>query len=263
MITNLHGFLDQFFTQQHCHVTKEQETGLTVRLTRELDQALMNRPFYWHYMDKMGRQGEPMSLSLDTGWQSEDRKKEWLHFGSPRLQQIFRYITQEAQYTLLYEQTTNQDRSALLPWLVVNVKVQYHGKQTKEAIHSIGLQLINGTLSIQMMDKLQTIAWGQRMEDYCYTISPLITPRSGFQRTFHYIEQHLLDQDTTWIKESIACLEEELQLLHYFFSEDEHLLATEEEQLRQRLQPDIHLIVHNAGLFYVTEKTNQTFLQPN
>ncbi|GAB2573517.1 YqhG family protein [Gracilibacillus alcaliphilus] len=259
MIDNLQEFLYQFFSSKQCQVTKVNQTELSIQLTRELDQALMNRPFYWHYMDKIGRTGEPMSLHLDTGTQPENKEKEWIHYGSPRLQQIFQYLGQTAKFTVLYETTTSEQRKALLPWLLVNVRVQYYGKQTKEQLHSIGLQLINGQLVTQMMDRLATVTWGRRIEDYCYTISPLIKPKSGFQRVFQYVENQLLDQDNQWIQEANTSLEEELQLLRYFFAEREEQLAKEEQQLRERLSPRIQLTVHNAGLFYLTDSTSSNF----
>ncbi|ENH97452.1 hypothetical protein J416_05548 [Gracilibacillus halophilus YIM-C55.5] len=63
-ITNLFHFLKDFFEHQECHVSISDQHALSVQLTRELDEALMNRPFYWHYMDKIGRKGDPMTLEF-------------------------------------------------------------------------------------------------------------------------------------------------------------------------------------------------------
>ena len=45
----------------------------------------MNRPFYWHYLEKTGGVPNPMSLTLitDPDTAPEHIKGETIHFGSP------------------------------------------------------------------------------------------------------------------------------------------------------------------------------------
>ncbi|MDX8046005.1 YqhG family protein [Gracilibacillus sp. S3-1-1] len=256
MISNLHDFLYEYFSIHECDVILENETEMTIRLTRELDQVLMNRPFYWHYMDKIGRNGEPMSLFLDTSTAKKDNKKEWIHYGSPRLQQIFHHIKQSARFTMLYEQTTGNDKTALHPWLVANIVVHYHGKQKKEAIHSIGLHLINGMMKSNMMNEIDRLPLESKMSDYSFTISPLIKPLSGFYRIFMYIEQLISSESKEWVKDAMTALNEELSLLDHFFKQQEgnqEIFAKEKEQLTERLEPRIDIEVVNAGIFYLTE----------
>lgn len=260
MITNLYDFLHEYFTTYNCEVITENQTEMTVKLTRELDQVLMNRPFYWHYMDKIGREGEPMSLYLDTSTEKKDNNKEWIHFGSPRLQQIFHHIKQNARYTVLYEETGGNAKTALHPWLVTNIMVHYCGKQKKESIHSIGLQLINGMMKSNMMESIESLSMVRRMSDYSFTISPIIMPLSGFRRVFHYLENQLLEEDLDWAKESTNALNEEIQLLEYFFNqqdENHDIFEKEKERLTERLQPHIEIEIINAGLFYLTEESSQ------
>ncbi|WP_054859297.1 YqhG family protein [Gracilibacillus sp. JCM 18860] len=262
-LTNLHQFLYDFFTIQDCAIREETEHTLEVQLTRELDQALMNRPFYWHYMDKMGQQGVPMSLSLNTSPEKLDDQKEWIHFGSPRLQQIFSYIQDKARITLLYEQTDGEMKTSLLPWLVVNVKMEYFGKQKKDHIQSIGLQLINGTMLTNMMLKLDSLPLQRVMSDYSYTISPLIKPSSGFYRIFQYFEEKLSNEDMYWASDAQKALEDERKLLEHFFSKNDDLSDLYEQELyrvKERLEPKISLKVINAGLFYLSENTNASII---
>ena len=87
-ITNLNQFLQDYFVSHRCKILENNDGILKIQLTEEMDQALMNRPFYWHYIKKIGQQGEPMDLTLITNPNKKDVKGEWIHFGSPRLQQI-------------------------------------------------------------------------------------------------------------------------------------------------------------------------------
>ena len=78
---------------------------MTVQLTIELDKELMNRPFYWHYLEKTGGVPNPCSLTLitDPDTVPENIKGETIHFGSPRLHQIFQSTKNLASYIRLYE----------------------------------------------------------------------------------------------------------------------------------------------------------------
>ena len=53
-IENLHNFLINYFEASQCEVNSEDET-LDVKLTEEMDEQLMNRPFYWHYVKKLNQ----------------------------------------------------------------------------------------------------------------------------------------------------------------------------------------------------------------
>ncbi|SER16482.1 protein YqhG of unknown function [Gracilibacillus ureilyticus] len=262
-IENLHQFLYQFFQSTGCQLSEPAENELLIQLTKDLDIALMNRPFYWHYMDKIGQQGNPMSLHLYTGESQNDPGKEWIHYGSPRLHQIFQYIQSHAKVTVLYEKLNSQEKTALYPWLVVNLKVEYIGKQKKEEIHSFGLQLINGTMISNMMTLLQDTDLGEIVSDYTYTITPLISPSSGFQRIFRYLEDGLAKMDQSWVTQAKKALDEELSLLEHFFSDkesDEELYQNEIMRLKERLEPKINMHIINAGLFYLSDQVMNKIL---
>ncbi|MFC4404231.1 YqhG family protein [Gracilibacillus xinjiangensis] len=262
-IDNLHSFLHQFFSISGCKVSEPEANELVVQLTKELDITLMNRPFYWHYMDKIGQQGTPMSLQLSTGGSQIDPKKEWIHYGSPRLHQIFQYIQSQAEITLLYEALNIKEKTALFPWLVANLKIEYIGKQKKEEIHSIGLHLINGTMINHMMTILENVDLKEIVSDYSYTITPIITPSSGFQRIFNYLEQELAKKDYSWASQAMKALEEELNLLEHFFSDQENdreLYDNEVVRLKERLEPRIKMNIINAGIFYLSEQTMSKIL---
>lgn len=87
----IHRFLERYFVANGCDMVANGNGYMTVQLTIDLDKELMNRPFYWHYLEKTGGTPNPMTLSLVTNPDQapEDMKGEPIHFGSPRLHQIF------------------------------------------------------------------------------------------------------------------------------------------------------------------------------
>ncbi|MFD1038468.1 YqhG family protein [Virgibacillus byunsanensis] len=261
-IKNLDAFLHTYFTSHHCKVNNSEDGVLHVKLTEEMDRALMNRPFYWHYIKKMGQNGDPMHLTLITNPNKRDGKGDWVHFGSPRLQQIINHLKENEKFTMLFQQIKTDKNTALYPWLVMNIKISYKGKQKKDEIISIGLHLINGMMKLEMMDILQKIPLQMTISDYCYTISPLIKIKSGFIRIESVIENYINNQPHEWADASFKTLKEEIDLLKHFYQgiteiEDlEQQMDNEIENMKKRYTPSISMEVINGGIFYLSENIN-------
>lgn len=48
----IHNYLYNFFEANNCEILERSPHLLDVQLTIEMDKLLMNRPFYWHYLEK-------------------------------------------------------------------------------------------------------------------------------------------------------------------------------------------------------------------
>jgi hypothetical protein len=258
MAINLNSFLEDYFTAHHCEILSNQDGVLKVQLNEKMDRALMNRPFYWHYIKKMGREGDPMPLTLITNQDSLEEQGERIHFGSPRLQQILNHLKEHERYTRLFEVVHANENTALHPWLVVNIKISYIGKLKKDEVFSIGLNLINGIMKTEMMDSLLDKDFQAQISDYCYTITPLIKLKSGYNRIFSVINQYIHDTEHEWAKESLQELETEVDLLKHFYEgdrdEDLDQMERELQDLNERYKPKIQLKVINGGIFYLSTK---------
>lgn len=254
-ITNLHRFLHTYFKSHQCEIISDQDGVMTVKLTEEMDKALMNRPFYWHYIKSLGQEGEPMKLTLITNPNKREERGEWIHFGSPRLQQIMQHLRKENPFIKLFQKIETGQNTPLYPWLMVNVKISYQGKQKKEEIYSLGLHLVNGIMKIGMMDLIERYPLSMNIPDYCYPISPIIKVKSGFSRIESVLETYIHNQDHEWAKESLMELDEEIKLVHYFYNnseEKEEQLEKEINDITERYTPQIIIEVINGGLVYLT-----------
>ncbi|WP_099158490.1 YqhG family protein [Virgibacillus ndiopensis] len=263
-IEHLHDFLQNYFTAHNCELVHNQDGILTVQLTEKMDRALMNRPFYWHYVKSTGFAGEPMKLTLITNPDRRDDKGEWIHFGSPRLQQLFAHLHDNEKFTKLFQKIDTTKKTALYPWLVINIKISYIGKQKRDEIISIGLHLVNGMMKTEMMEYLKTIPLQMTISDYCFTISPLIKVKSGFKRIEAVLENYIENQTYEWADESLKTLNEEIDLLKHFYSDrmDEENLDNKMEQelneITNRYQPHVLFNVINGGIFYLTDDPTLT-----
>lgn len=252
------SFLYQFFKASGCEVSKKEQGIIHVSLTEEIDQAIMNRPFYWHYIKKMGHKGEPYQLTFVTDINKQETNGEWIHIGTPRMNDIYRYMEQKCTYIKLYEQITTETQTMLQPWFIVNMIITFKGRQLKEEVISIGINLINGRFLENAMEKLESTSLSSFIGDNCYKISPLIKITSGFQRIKRRLYDTLQHFNYRWVIESIIALKKELLLLIHFYDETEHMeeMIKEALEIISRLQPEIHFQVINGGIFYLSEHWN-------
>ena len=252
---DIQSFLERFFTFAHCPILERSDGHLRVQLTVEMDKQLMNRPFYWHYVERIGAVGEPLELSLITK-PSIAEKGEHIHFGSPRLHQIFSVAKMNGRFVRLYERVTERS-VALHPWLHTNILLSYECDRKQDRLLSLGIHLISGTIVESFYDVLKEKQWIATVPDYCFTISPIIKPMSGFARLEAYVERLMASETHEWANEARIRWEEDLALLQHFYEgveEKQEEYKNEKEALRQRYEPRIQISVINGGLFYLQAK---------
>jgi len=257
----IHKFLEQFFLANQCEMIDMHSSYMTVQLTIELDKELMNRPFYWHYLEKTGGVPNPMRLTLITNPKTvpEHIKGENIHFGSPRLHQIFQSTKNLASYIRLYEKsnTLANQQSPLKPWIALNVKISYQCDRKKDVFKSIGLNLINGQMVEQFHDKLLNMDLTPKIPDYSFTLTPLIRPKSGIVRIENFLKSELEKENHSWAYEAKSRWEKDLQLLEHFYKDDEDQTESylvEKQALQDQYEPKIIMSIINGGLFYLTDQ---------
>ncbi len=257
----IHKFLEQYFLANNCEISESHSSYMTVQLTIELDKELMNRPFYWHYLEKTGGVPNPMCLTLitDPDTVPEHIKGETIHFGSPRLHQIFQSTKNLASYIRLYEKSTTHtnQQNPLRPWIALNVKISYQCDRKKDVFKSIGLSLINGQMVQQFHDKLLKMELTPRIPDYSFTLSPLILPKSGVIRIENYLKSELEKENHSWAIEARKRWEKDLHLLEHFYKDDEEKAESyevEKEALKDQYEPKIIMSIINGGIFYLSDQ---------
>lgn len=254
----IHKFLERYFLANECEITENQNGYMKVQLTVELDKELMNRPFYWHYLEKTGGVPSPMTLTLITDPQNapEEIKGETIHFGSPRLHQIFYSTKKLAGFIRLYENSsiTNKQQIPLKPWIGLNVKISYTCDRKKDVFQSIGLNLINGQIVEEFHDLLLELDLTPKIPDYSFTLSPLIMPKSGLIRIEKYLKNKIEAEDHSWADEARTRWKKDLQLLEHFYREEEEKNESYEIEkiaLKDQYEPKIIISIINGGLFYL------------
>lgn len=251
-------FLKRFFQATNCPIIEEKNGYFTVQLTVEMDKELMNRPFYWHYLEKTGGTPNPMKLTFITDSKEApgDVKGEWIHFGSPRLHQIFAATKKMSSYIRLYEQTAaSKTNVPLHPWIGMNITISYICDKKKDQTYSLGLHLINGRIVENFQEQLEKIQLTPKIPDFCFTITPLITPKSGLTRLKHYVIKKIEEDDHRWAEEARERMNADLALLEHFYEdldEKPSVYWTEKKAIQELYEPRIEIEVHNGGIFYLS-----------
>ncbi|HEY4554783.1 MAG TPA: YqhG family protein [Bacillaceae bacterium] len=253
----IHQYLERFFSANDCTIEENGQGVLTVQLSVDMDKELMNRPFYWTYLEKTGGIPNPMKVTFITNPESApDIKGETVHFGAPRLHQIFMSAKKLASYIRLYEEPSliGNRQIPLHPWLNINAKISYQCDRKRDVLKSFGLSLINGVLIESFHEKLRKLSLTPKIPDYCFTISPIIKPASGLKRLESHITSDILNSDHAWADEAKKRWEDDMTLLDRFYADQEEKPETyevEKQALQEQYEPSVKVDIINGGIFYL------------
>src|SRR5699024_231900 len=207
-------------------------------LTVEMDKALMNRPFYWQYIEATNQKGIPQELAFTTNMNNQT-EYIWIHYGSPWLKRIYDYILKNNHIIQLYEIHHTNVQTVLHPWLLTNNLVIFEGKQRKEYYFSIGLNLINEHIATNMMERLQNITLAPNISTYCYVTSPIITFDSGFLHIEKLVTNQIKNENMNWATDSLKKMNEENQMAAYYYANNQAQLEIEIAAILNRFKPTI------------------------
>lgn len=239
-------FLEDFFTETGCEILKGDASDLQVRLTIEIDKLLMNRHFYWHYLDVTG--GEPKLSELH--FSISDPSAEPIHFGTPRLHSIFELTKQLGAHTRQFEVC----RNALFPWLCMNFIISFESNLQKSKFISLGLNMLNGLITEGFVDKISSLELSPKITDMSYTLHPAIMLQSGVKRIENYIADLVNNEDLSWIEEANSERQAAIKLLDEFYEDeyDEHYFQ-ERNSIISQFTPKVVVQTINGGMFYLKD----------
>ncbi|WP_230199416.1 YqhG family protein [Bacillus ndiopicus] len=248
----INQFLHDFFIETGCDVERQEEL-LHVQLSIEMDKKIMNRPFYWRYIEATNGEPNPAQLKLTTSLQRG--QGEIIHFGSPRLQQIYRVVEEFGAYVQMYEEADVTASQVLLtPWLAVNYKVAYCCDCTKEVLYSFGLNLMTGYMVLDFHSSLiqKNLIPTKPANGFC--VQHIIAPQRGLERIQAALNEIIVEDDHTWANEAIVKWQREQRILDYFYDgvdDKPEMYEIEKQALQERYGAKIKMTIVNGGLFYL------------
>lgn len=260
----VHRFAERYFSANDCQIIERSPHHLKVKLSVKVDKELINRPFYWMYVEKMNLQPNPTTLNLISKPEKapEGFNGEFLSFGTPRFRQILQSAINQGRFIRLYEnktpETNNPNNSSpYTPWFGVNYKLSYICDQKKDELLSLGINLYDGQIKSNFYPQIKQRIWTPKIPAHRHIIRPRFQLIECLGKLENFIEEHIKKQDSTWAREAKKRLDQELKQVSLYYPEGESETGTEAEK-KQRIQeiywqyhPRIEVDIINAGLFYL------------
>ncbi|MEK5070993.1 YqhG family protein [Sporosarcina sp. FSL K6-1508] len=254
----IHGYLLQFFKENECQILNDHDHYINVQLTIEMDKKIMNRPFYWKYLESTDGVPCPAQLTFITDKNKlvEDIKGEVVHIGSPRLSQLFQVTKELGSFVQMYERVVNKHESQtiLTPWLGVNYKVSYYSDQTKEILYSLGINLMTGEQLNGFQESLSEVDLDRTMPENTFNLPYIIKPIRALERLDAVIENNIQQDDHTWAKEAKMRWEKDKEVLEHFYEGVENkpeCYEMEKQAMEEQYETRIKIEIVNGGLFYL------------
>lgn len=253
----VHQYLQTFFQETNCPILTEHPHYLVVQLTEEMDKKIMNRPYYWQYVESAGIEPAPLQLTLITDRTNleDDIKGEMIHFGSPRLSLLFEATKDLGAFVKLYEYTEHRNDIILTPWLGVNYKISYYCNHTKEMIYSLGINLLTGRVVENFQEELKNRELHADIPENAFTVPYIIKPARALDRLDILVEEMIIEDDHSWAKAAEARWLRDLEVLEYFYVDSvtkPESYELEKKALEEQYTPRIKVDMVNGGLFYLS-----------
>ena len=253
----VHNYLGTFFTENNCQILTNQPDYLTVQLTIDMDKKIMNRPYYWQYLEATNGVPCPAQLTLVTDQNKVDAqvKGEVVNFGSPRLSQLFQVTKELGSFVHLYESIEQKEsQSILTPWLGVNYQVSYYSDQTKEMLYSFGINLMTGDVVDNFHESLKDIDLITSKPERSFSLPFIIKPLRALERLDALMDDIIRQDDHSWAEEAKQRRDKDLKVLEYFYEgieEKPESYELEKKAMEERYEPRIKIEIINGGLFYL------------
>lgn len=256
----IHQYVRQFFIENNCDILNENEHFINVQLTVEMDKKIMNRPFYWKYLESTGGEPNPAQLTLitDKNRLAESIAGEVVHYGSPRLNQLFKVTRELGSFVQMYEKPPAAQvpiQTILTPWVGVNYKITYSSDRTREILFSLGINLMTGMIIKDFQESISRLELESAISPNTFHLPYTIKPLRAMERLDAVIENQIQMDDHTWAEEARVRQQRDIRVLDYFYDGIENKPETyesEKKAIEEQYETKIRIEIINGGLFYLS-----------
>ena len=105
-------------------------------------------------------------------------------------------------------------------------------------------------------DELLTLKLTPKIPDLCFTLTPIIRPKSGIGRIQQQLRDEISRESTEWAESALASWKEDRELLDHFYKEVEEKPESyflEQAALKDQYEPKIEIEIINGGIFYLQQ----------
>ena len=190
--------------ENDCAILGEENHYLTVQLTIDIDKRIMNRPFYWQYVEATNSEPNPAQVTFITNQtaMAGNLFGEAIHYGSTFKSDIFSYKELGAYVQLFEKVDRDMGQVILTPRLGVNFKVSYCCDRTKEMLYSFGINLLTGVIKEGFHERICSSDFNIEPEENVFHVQYIIKPARALERLKATIESIIEQDDHSWATEA-------------------------------------------------------------
>ncbi|WP_018132437.1 YqhG family protein [Effusibacillus pohliae] len=266
--TQIQHYCRRYFQATGCPILRDEPGFLQVELPREIDKELMDRPYYWMWVEAIGQDVPPTVLNLVFDSETEIagvERTELVALGSYRLEKIFQSAARRGQFVCQYQTATPSNRR--VPFLLTNVKISYLADRRRDELRSFGVNLRNNQVIPDLYEAVRDLPMScQLPEHYREQLKQtgllVASLQTGWQRIKNTILEEIRNSDHTWAELAKEQLAQEINQLETYYEslileneEKMDLYSAERElrvaELKWRCQPRIQVQPLHFALLYL------------
>lgn len=246
---------------------------LTVKLSPEADKQLMNRPYYWGFIERTNEVPETMTITFTFSLQTtspgtyNSGRVEYVGYGSAMLQRIMQAIKAKGQFVHLYEEPSyasamHSEAIAYTTWLIVNYKIAFLCDMKRDELHSIGISLATGDIVEHAHSYVLNKPLTPKLPAHTH-LRETISLQRAQSECVRYLTRKLEAYDAKWAADAYERMQAESEVIHAYYNDllkqaDEDLKADIEQQYDNRLteiewqyKPRVEIAPINGGIFHL------------
>lgn len=261
----LRSFTERYLTTNDCHILESTPHYLHTQLSVQADKDIVDRPFYWMYVERMNLPANPVQFCFvfDPEHPPEGMRSEYLFYGSPRFRQLLRSAQKQGRFVRLYQEPAgwtsySTASKGYTPWLCINSMVSYVCDQKRDKIASFGINLQTAEVCPNFFEQLEQMKWTHKLPEKRHTLSPRMTIAEAVGELEYALAEELTNEEHQWANDAMGRLNEELSQVESFFpimekQSDEQKIASaaRRRECIWQYHPRVEIKLINAGLFYL------------
>ena len=266
--TQVRSFTERYLQAMNCQIIESTPKMIDVKLSIEADQALLNRPMYWMYVEQMNLPANPAQFRFYFEETEESRGfySDYLYYGAARFAQMLDSAQKHGRFVRLYQHADQADKKtptarSYHPFLAVHYQLAYICDQKKDRLCYLAIDLQTGEIYPSFYIWAKKQQWTHQLPPSRYLLPAQLTLHEAVGRLEAYLQRQLEQEDSTWAEEANERLKDEYQRIESYYP-DEHSLSEEQQKEKQQrlresvwqLAPRIEVNALNAGLFYLDER---------
>ena len=149
----IRSFAERYLKTMNCQIIESTPEMIDVQLSKEADQALLNRPFYWMYVEQMNLPAKPVQFRFyftETA-NSKGFYSDYLFYGSSRFTQMLQSAQKKGRFVRLYQQPQSQSclahtTTGYHPILSIQYRISYICDRKRDRLVDLGIDLQTGEI---------------------------------------------------------------------------------------------------------------------